>query len=86
MRASWKGLTLASSRDEMLASLLYSMQRVLLDTLEKAAAVTELGREIKITGGFADKGIMALKREIFEGFNISYHEDGAVRGNAVLAT
>jgi len=84
-RAAWRGLSLASTRDDMLTALLVSVQRVLKQTIDQAAGQIALNGVIKVTGGFADAAILALKREIFEGYEWQLREDGTVRGNAALA-
>ena len=84
-QAAWHGLSLASTRDGMLTSLLVSMQRVLKDTLDRAAEQVLLDHTIKVTGGFATQPILTLKREIFNDYDILPYEDGTVRGNIILA-
>lgn len=82
--ASWKGLTLGSSKKEMLASLLDSMQMVLSDTVACAAKNTSMDSTIKVTGGMTADAIMRLKAYKFPGFVFELKDDCCVLGNPVL--
>lgn len=83
--ASWHGLTLASDRDEMLFSLLASMQDVLYDAVRRAAAVVQLDPLIRISGGMTTPEYLRLKRSRFPGFDFLLVDDCPIRGNALLA-
>lgn len=83
--ASWKGLTLGSTRKEMLASLLDSMQTVLSDTVACASESTGMDSVIKITGGMTADSIMKLKARKFPGYTFEHKDDCCVLGNPVLA-
>lgn len=82
---SWTGLTLAATREEMLAALLKSMNRVLAATLAQAAQVVELKPVIKLTGGMSDARFVALKEREIPGFRFEVVDDCSIRGNVVLA-
>jgi xylulokinase len=82
---SWTGLTLAATREEMLAALLKSMNRVLAATLAQAAQVVELKPVIKLTGGMSDPRFVALKEREIPGFRFEVVDDCSIRGNVVLA-
>lgn len=83
--ASWKGLTLSSTREQMLASLLYSMQNVLKDTVNEAEKSIRINRTLKVTGGMVSESILSLKRRIFDGYDFQIHHDCNILGNALLA-
>ncbi len=83
-KAAWHGLSLGTTREDMLSSLLLSMQRVLRDTLTQAASQIPMKGILKVTGGFAES-IMPLKRAVFTGYALDYREDCTLRGNGVLA-
>ncbi len=82
---SWKGLTLASTRKDMLGALLYSMQKVLSDTVALAAEGVAIDPVIKITGGMTADSIMKLKQVMFPGYTFEITDDCTSIGNAVLA-
>ena len=82
---SWTGLTLAATREEMLAALLKSMNRVLAATLAQAAEVVDLKTVVKLTGGMSDPRFVALKEREIPGFRFEVVDDCSIRGNVVLA-
>lgn len=82
---AFTGLTLAATREEMLAAVLKSMNRVLAATLVEAAQVVELEPVIKLTGGMSDPRFVALKEREIPGFGFEVVDDCSVRGNVVLA-
>lgn len=83
--AHWEGLTLSATRDQMLASLLLSMQNVLWNTVQLAENRVPLQKVIKITGGFAQRAIIELKEKVFEGYRFEAKQDCTILGNARLA-
>ncbi len=83
-KAAWHGLSLASTREEMLSALLFGMQKTLRDVLDLAAAHTTMDGTLRITGGFAPT-VMPLKRAMFAGYALDFRDDCALLGNAVLA-
>jgi sugar (pentulose or hexulose) kinase len=83
--AAWHGLTLAATRQEMLAALLKSMNRVLAATLAEAAQVVELKPVIKLTGGLSDAKYIALKEREMPGFRIEVVDNCPILGNVALA-
>lgn len=82
--AAWHGLTLAATREEMLAALLRSMNRVLAGTLAEAAQVLELDRTIKLTGGMSSPAFVALKEREIPGFSFEVVQNCSVLGNIAL--
>lgn len=83
--ASWTGLTLASTRKQMLAALLDSMQTVLADTVAYAAQTTRMDPNIKVTGGMTADAVMRLKAENFPSYAFELKDDCPILGNAILA-
>ncbi|MDR0626491.1 MAG: hypothetical protein LBG11_04395, partial [Bifidobacteriaceae bacterium] len=59
--ASCTGLTLAATREQVLAAMLKAMAGVLAETIDLAAASVELRREIKISGGLATPALIGFK-------------------------
>lgn len=83
--ASWQGLTLGATREEMLAALLKSMNRVLADTLRQASAVVALEPVVKLTGGMSDAKYVALKKREMPGFDFEVVDNCPILGNVWLA-
>lgn len=83
--AAWHGLTLATTREQMLAALLTSMQIVLYEAIIKAKKVTQLSQVIKISGGMLTPTYQKLKELSFKGFKIEVVDDCPIIGNVKLA-
>lgn len=81
---AWHGLTLAATRDEMLAAMLKSMNRVLFHVVGLAAQVTELDRVIKLTGGMSGPAFLTLKEREFPGYRFEVVQNCSVLGNVEL--
>ncbi|MGE4485124.1 MAG: FGGY-family carbohydrate kinase [Oscillospiraceae bacterium] len=83
--ASWHGLTLEATRDQMLAALLKSMQGVIYDAVLKAEKVTKLQPVIKISGGMTTPTYLKLKEREFPGYSFEVVDDCPILGNVELA-
>ena len=83
--ASFEGLTLASTRDQMLAALLRAMQGVLRTTIEEAKEVIPLSGDIKISGGMVTAPYLKLKALEIPGFSFTVVDDCPILGNVALA-
>ncbi len=81
---AWHGLTLAATRDEMLAAMLKSMNRVLYDVVKLAAEVVPMDKVIKLTGGLSTPAFIKLKEQQFPGFTFEVVENCSVLGNVEL--
>ncbi|BEU88885.1 hypothetical protein TAMA11512_23490 [Selenomonas sp. TAMA-11512] len=82
--ASWTGLTLAATRDQMLAAMLKSMQNVLYTTIQEAREVVELDHVIKISGGMVTDSYLKLKKFAIPGFDFEVVDDCPIQGNVEL--
>jgi xylulokinase len=82
---AWHGLTLAATRQEMLAAMLKSMNRVLAATVAEAGQVVELKPVIKLTGGMSDLKFIALKEREIQGFRFEVVQNCPILGNVALA-
>jgi sugar (pentulose or hexulose) kinase len=82
---AWHGLTLASTREEMLAALLKSMNRVLNTTMREAGEVVELRPVVKLTGGMSSAAFVRLKEREIPGFRFEVVENCPVIGSVALA-
>ncbi|MBB2184369.1 sugar kinase [Lachnospiraceae bacterium MD1] len=83
--ASWMGLSLASTRGEMLVSLLVAIQDVIYGTIDKAARVQELDNVIKITGGMLTPMYLRLKTQLHPEYELTLVDDCPILGNVALA-
>ena len=82
---AWHGLTLATTREEMVAALLKSMNRVLNTTLNEAKQVVNLRRVVMLTGGMTSDAFVRLKEREMPGFRFEVVDNSAIRGNVALA-
>jgi sugar (pentulose or hexulose) kinase len=82
---AWHGLTLAATREEMLAAMLKSMNRVLNTTIQEASEVVTLKSVVKLAGGMSNKAFIALKEREIPGFTFEVVENCSILGTVALA-
>jgi sugar (pentulose or hexulose) kinase len=82
---AWHGLTLAATREEMLAVMLKSMNRVLNTTIREAAEVVQLKPVVKLAGGLSTKAFVQLKEREIPGFSFEVVENCSIIGTVALA-
>lgn len=83
--AAWRGLTLGTTREEMLVALLKGMNRVLGRTVKEAAELVDLKPVIKLTGGMASSAVVEFKQREIPGFYFEVVENCPILGNVTLA-
>jgi sugar (pentulose or hexulose) kinase len=83
--ASWNGLTLASTRGQMLVSCLLAIQEVIYGTIEKAAKVQKLDNVIKISGGMITPTYLNFKKRMYPEYTLKLVDDCPILGNVALA-
>jgi sugar (pentulose or hexulose) kinase len=83
--ASWNGLTLASTRGQMLVSCLLAIQEVIYGTIEKAAKVQKLENVIKISGGMITPTYLHFKTRMYPEYTLKLVDDCPIIGNVALA-
>lgn len=83
--ASWNGLSLASTRGEMLVSILIAIQEVIYGTIEKAAKVQKLENVISVAGGMITPMYLQLKKELYPEYSLKQVDDSPILGNVILA-
>lgn len=83
-RASIHGLTLTSTREEILYAMLRSMQGVLRGAINEADKVVKLSKTIKISGGMANDTYLTLKKQEIPGFDFDVVDDCPIKGNVKL--
>ena len=84
-RGAFCGLTLESTREEMLLALLKGMNLHMMDTLEAIPKEVQLSSEISITGGMVRPEIIDMKQKMFAGKRFLPKENCTLIGNARLA-
>jgi len=84
-RGAFCGLTLESTREELLASLLKGMNLHMLDTLEAIPKGVPISSEISITGGMVRPEIIDMKQKMFGGRRFLPKDNCTLIGNARLA-
>lgn len=83
--AAWYGLTLNATREEMIAALLKSMNRVLATTLREASQVVKLSPVVKLTGGMSTEPFIRLKEREMPGLSFQVVHNCPVLGSVALA-
>lgn len=81
---AWHGLTLAATREEMLAAMLKAMNRALYSVVRLAAEVVDMDEVIKLSGGLSGPAFIALKEQEFPGFRFEVVKNCSVLGNVEL--
>ena len=82
--ATFSGLTLNTSRRDMLAALLMGMQRPLKEVMSLCEAFLEMKDTIKATGGMLSKPMVALKENVFSGYHFEKYDDCPLLGSAII--
>ena len=82
---AFKGLTLAATREQMLAALLRSIQGVLKTTMEEAKESVQLSKTVKISGGMVTDTYLRLKQLEIPGYEFEVVDDCPIIGNVELA-
>lgn len=81
----WDGLTLATTREGMLAAMMKAMVGVLSGTLSRASEVVELDPVIKVSGGMSSDAYLNVKRALMPDFRFEQVHNCSVLGNVALA-
>ncbi|QNO15821.1 sugar kinase [Alkalicella caledoniensis] len=84
-RGAFTGLTLDTTREDMLVSILIGMHNPVIETIKLAQEFMELNKRIKITGGLTGEEYISLKKKIFKGFQYEIVDDCPIIGNVKLA-
>ena len=84
-QASFTGLTLDTTRRQMLAALLLAMHEPMRDLLDVCEGFMQFDGAIKLTGGMLSPAFCDLKRRLFPKYNFIIVDDCPLIGNARLA-
>jgi len=82
---AWRGLTLLSTREEMLSAMLRSTNRVLGGVISEARRSMRTAEVVKLTGGLTGRHFVTLKEREFQGLTLEVVKDCPLRGNVTLA-
>ena len=82
---AWHGLSLATTRGQMLVAYLKAIQDVMIGAIHRAAEFTELREPIKISGGMVTDSYLKLKNKAFHGMTFQVVDNCAILGNVELA-
>ena len=83
--ASFSGLTLSTTRDDCLYSLMEGTVGRMRKTLSKMAKLIKLDKTIYLTGGGANKVLMDYKKKIFPDFDFVVKENCSLQGCLYIA-
>lgn len=81
----WSGLTLANTREEMLAAMMKAMVGVLSETLARASKVVTLDSVVKVSGGMSSDAYLAAKQTLMPDFRLEHVQNCSILGNVALA-
>ena len=82
--ASWQGLTLGTTRGQMLVAVLKAMNGVLKKAIDQASELVTLSGVMKISGGLQNEAYDRLKAHIIPGLEFQIVDDCPILGNAEL--
>lgn len=81
---AWHGLTLSTTREEMLSALLKSIQGVLYTTIKEAETLLPLEHNIKISGGMVTPSYLRLKELEIPDYTFEQVDNCPILGNVAL--
>jgi sugar (pentulose or hexulose) kinase len=84
-KASLTGLTLDTTRLQMLSAILLGMHQPMIDVIGLCERNIELRKKIKLTGGLLSPGFIDLKRRLFKDYEFEVIQDCPLKGNVALA-
>lgn len=81
----FSGLTLATTREEMLMAVLVGMHEPVLRAFNLASQFLKLNNTIKLTGGLTSEIYIRLKEMLFKGYDFEVVQDCTLKGSTKLA-
>lgn len=80
------GLTLDSTRRDMLAAVMVGIHQHILDTVKACEQLMpNMGKEIKMSGGFVTDAVLEFKQRLLPGYKLIPKDNCTLLGNAILA-
>lgn len=83
--ASWHGLTLAATREEMLAAVVTGMISVIGEAIDRASGVVQLDPVVKLAGGMSSLAFVRAKEAAMPGLRFEAVENCSILGAVALA-
>ncbi|MFW5980992.1 MAG: FGGY-family carbohydrate kinase [bacterium] len=84
-RGRFNGMTLDTSREDLLMAILLGINEPIINNLNAAAKHLKLNNQIIITGGLADSSYINIKKKIIKDFNFKFKKRCTTIGNGKLA-
>ena len=84
-RGVFSGLTLDSTKENMLSAILIGTQEPIRRTIQISSRFVELNKVIKITGGLSGDYWLKFKKDMIKGFDFVCVDNCPSVGNAVMA-
>lgn len=82
---SFTGLTLESTREDMLFAVLLGIHEPVLQNIEVARSFMKLSPEIVVTGGLSEGSYLYVKKKILNEFQLKFQKRCTTLGNGKLA-
>ncbi|WP_434310549.1 FGGY-family carbohydrate kinase [Hominifimenecus sp. rT4P-3] len=82
---AFHGLTLGTTKGQMLVAYLAAIQDVIYGTVEKAAKQIPLKSVVKVSGGMATESYLNLKKKLYPNYQLQMTEECPILGNVELA-
>lgn len=84
-RGAFNGLTLETTRKDMLAAILLGIHGPMIEILDISSKFLSLNKDIKITGGMANEQFLKLKRKLLKGYDFTVRQNCTAIGSGMLA-
>lgn len=84
-QGSFTGLTLATTREDMLFAVLVGIHEPILHNIEVASKFMKLKQEITVTGGLNEGSYIQIKQKLLDGFELMFVKRATTLGNGKLA-
>ncbi len=84
-KASFNGMTLETTRKDLLGSIFLGIHEPVIDTIELTKKFMTHNRSIKLTGGMTTGSFIDLKKKLFPGFEFIVRDNCPIIGNGILA-
>lgn len=84
-RGTFNGLTLETTRKDMLAGILLGIHEPILETLDISSKFLTLNKNIKLTGGMINEQFIEIKRKLLKGYDFTVKQNCTAIGSGMLA-
>jgi len=84
-KGAFKGLTLDTTRRDLLAAIALGIHEPIIKTIELSKAFIKHSQVIKLTGGMTTRQFINLKRKLLKDFDFIVKDNCPIIGNGILA-